>query len=292
MTQVCIAEKVTTVNYHLWKVCNMSCGFCFATFEDAPSLLADKQLPKDDAIRVVDLLCQYGFSKINFAGGEPTLCPWLRDLIRTAKSGGVVTSIVTNGSRITGDWLDSLNGDLDIIALSIDSIDAGALQRIGRVVNGKAPMSSDDYQRIADEIKRRDIRLKVNTVVSSANCHENLSDVILSLGPERWKIFQVLPMQGQNDRFISEFIITPEQFDGYVQRNQSVADHGIKVVTEDNRLMTGSYIMVDPAGRFFDNTKGEYTYSSAPIHEAGVAKALKDVAIYPERFDQRGGRYD
>lgn len=292
MTHGSIAEKVPTANYHLWKICNMSCGFCFATFEDAPSLLADKQLSKDDAIRVVDSLCQYGFSKINFAGGEPTLCPWLCDLIRKAKSYGVVTSIVTNGSRITGDWLDSVDGDLDIIALSIDSIDAGALQSIGRVVNGKSPMSGGDYQRIADEIKRRDIRLKVNTVVNSVNCHENLSDFVRSLGPERWKIFQVLPMEGQNDRLISEFVIQPEQFDRYVQRNQGVEAHGIKVVTEDNRLMTGSYIMVDPSGRFFDNTKGKHTYSSKPIHEVGVSKALGDVTIYPERFDQRGGRYD
>lgn len=292
MTQGSIAQKVTTVNYHLWKACNMRCGFCFATFEDAPALMADKQLPQDDAVRVVDLLCQHGFSKINFAGGEPTLCPWLRDLIRRAKSGGVVTSIVTNGSHITGDWLDSLNGDLDIIALSIDSVDARSLRSIGRVVNGKAPMSRDYYQRIADEVRKRDIRLKINTVVSSANCHENLSDVILSLAPERWKIFQVLPMKGQNDRLISEFVVTPGQFDGYIQRNRSVEAHGIKVVTEDNRLMTGSYIMVDPSGRFFDNTKGEHTYSSEPIHEVGVSKALGDVTIYPERFAQRGGRYD
>ena len=25
---------VPAVNYHLWKPCNMRCGFCFATFED------------------------------------------------------------------------------------------------------------------------------------------------------------------------------------------------------------------------------------------------------------------
>ena len=56
-------------------------------------------------------------------------------------------------------------------------------------------------------------------------------------------------------------------------------------------MMTGSYIMVDPAGRFFDNTKGEHGYSD-PILEVGVANALQQVTILPGRFQERGGLYD
>ena len=28
------APAISTVNYHLWKPCNMRCQFCFATFVD------------------------------------------------------------------------------------------------------------------------------------------------------------------------------------------------------------------------------------------------------------------
>lgn len=38
-----------------------------------------------------------GFRTINFAGGEPTLCPWLPDLLRRAKELNLTTAIVTNG---------------------------------------------------------------------------------------------------------------------------------------------------------------------------------------------------
>ena len=291
MNQESISQKITTVNYHLWKQCNMSCGFCFATFADRLPISAVQNLSEDDAIRLVDKLCEYGFRKVNFAGGEPTLCRWLPDLIRRAKSHEVITSMVTNGSRIDGAWLDNLNGDLDMVALSIDSIDAGTQQTIGRVVNGKSPMTSDHYQRIANEIKRRGIRLKVNTVVNRANHGEDLREFILSLGPERWKIFQALLIQGQNDERIGELAVSDGQFDEYVKRNHTVEAHGIKVVPENNKLMTGSYIMVDPLGRFFDNTKGEHTYSE-PILEIGVNQALRGVEIYPERFVERDGRYD
>lgn len=284
-------NEVTTVNYHLWKQCNMSCGFCFATFADHPLASAAQNLGRDDAIRLVASVCEYGFRKVNFAGGEPTLCKWLPDLIRRAKSHGVVTSMVTNGSRIDGAWLDNLNGNLDMVALSIDSTDPVTQRTIGRVVNGKPPMTADEYRGIADEIKRRDIRLKVNTVVNSANHDEDLREFILSLGPERWKIFQALPVQGQNDERIAELAVSDGQFYEYVERNRAVEERGIKVVPEHNELMTGSYVMVDPLGRFFDNTKGKHTYSK-PILEVGVGGALRAVEIYPERFDERGGRYD
>ena len=286
-----IAQNTPTVNYHLWKQCNMRCRFCFAVFDDLASVTPNPNLGKDDAIRLVSALCEYGFRKVNFAGGEPTLCKWLPDLIHRAKSHGIVTSMVTNGSRIDGAWLDNLNGDLDMVALSIDSIDAGAQQAIGRVVNGKPPMTADDYRGIADEIKRRGIRLKVNTVVNRANHGEDLREFILSLGPERWKIFQALPVQGQNDERIGGLAVSDGQFREYVERNRAVEKHGIKVVPENNELMTGSYVMVDPLGRFFDNTKGEHTYSR-PILEVGIDNALGEVEIYPERFAERGGRYD
>ena len=84
--------------------------------------------------------------------------------------------------------------------------------------------------------------------------------------------------------------IAPEQFEAFVQRNGVVENDGISVKPESNELMTGSYIMVDPAGRFFDNNQGTYTYSR-PILEAGVEEALKDVSINAERFIERGGRY-
>ena len=279
---------VTTVNYHLLRPCNMGCRYCYATFLD----LSSKQpfLPEADALQLVNLLSGAGFRKINFAGGEPTLYPWLSTLIQEAKGLGLTTSIVTNGSRITEDWLDNLAGSLDIIALSIDSVDAAVLQEIGRSVSGKPPLSAAEYHQIAGWIKERDIRLKVNTVVNRLNHAEDFRRFILSIRPERWKIFQVLPVKGQNDARIDEFVVSDAEFNEYVEPNRAVEAKGITVVPESNELMTGSYAMVDPLGRFFDDTKGEHTYSR-PILEVGVAAALPEVTIFPERFVARGGDY-
>ena len=285
--------KVPSVNFHLWEPCNMKCGFCFATFQDVKQEmnLPKGHLPQEACLLLVDRIAESGFEKINFAGGEPTLCPWLPNLITRAKAHGLVTSIVTNGSRITDQWLDDLKGNLDWIGLSIDTVDPESLKRLGRAIAGKIPITEEKYLHIISAIKRHRIRLKINTVVNSVNWEEDFTRFIRLAQPERWKLLQALRVKGQNDRYIADFEITAAQFAAYVQRNRVVEDDGISVVPENTAAMTESYVMIDPAGRFFDNVQDSYRYSD-PILEVGVAEALKQVSIDPERFHQRGGRYD
>ena len=282
---------IPSVNFHLWAPCNMQCGFCFAPFHDVRSELLPKgHLEEQDCIRVVEALAEAGLAKINFAGGEPTLCPWLPQLIHRANELGMTTSVVTNGSRVTEDWLGQVGSSLDWVALSIDALNPAVLERIGRKTpNG--PMSEDDYSRVSGMVKAHGVRLKVNTVVCRENCQDDMSAFILRVRPERWKILQVLPVAGQNDGGVERFVIDQRQFTAYVERHQGVAAHGVTLVPENNDLMTGSYLMVDPAGRFFDNTQGRHTPSS-PILDVGVEAALRQVSVYPEAFERRGGLYE
>lgn len=51
----------------------------------------------------------------------------------------------------------------------------------------------------AREIRARGLRLKLNTVVTALNWREDMSEFVRQVQPERWKVFQVLPVGGQND---------------------------------------------------------------------------------------------
>ena len=286
-----IAAPIPSVNFHLWKPCNMRCRFCFATFQDVGlDVLPKGHLPREGCLSVVDALASAGFDKINFAGGEPTLCPWLPDLIQRAKGLGCTTSIVTNGSRISPEWLNRLGDSLDWATLSIDTLDPQKLEELGRVTRD-GPLSEDAYLGIIDMLKERGIRLKINTVVTRSNCDEDLTGFIFRARPERWKLLQVLPVRGQNDRLVDDQVIAPGQFAGYIARNRGMETMGVAVIPESNELMTGSYVMVDPAGRFFDNTSGKHVYSR-PINQVGVDAALRQVSIDPDRFRLREGLYD
>lgn len=278
------AVTVPSVNYHLLQACNMSCGHCYA------ANLSRKHLRQEEAAGNVRSLAGAGFEKITFAGGEPMLYPGLDELIREAKDSGMITSVVTNGSRITEDWLESMHGYLDWIALSIDSVKSVTNEISGRTTN-LGPMTAEEYLWTTRSIKLHGVRLKINTVVTLYNHEEDMSGFIRAAEPERWKIMQELTVAGQNDESMHSFQVTADQFKAYVERHSGVKQDGIVVIPEDNDMMTGSYAMVDPLGRFFDNVDGRYSYSR-PILEVGVVDALKDVRIDADRFEGRGGFYD
>lgn len=269
----------------------MRCKFCFATFQDVKlSILPKGHLPKEQAIEVILHLAEIGFEKITFAGGEPTLCPWLPELIKTAKQAGLTTMIVTNGSKITDSFLQSNQYHLDWIAISIDSLNSETNLATGRAISGKTPLKLDYYTFLVDRIKQHGYGIKINTVVSSKNFNENLNDLIRYAKPKRWKLFQVLPMKGQNDLNIENFKITEKQFQLFIENHKGLKNI-TSIVPESNNQMIGSYAMVDPAGRFFDNTTGGHTYS-IPILEIGARLAIQQMSYDFSKFVSRGGFYN
>ena len=289
--QVNTLPAISTVNYHVWKPCNMKCEFCFATFVDiSKEVLPKGHLNQHDSSLLVNCLAGAGFREINFAGGEPTLCPWLPDLIKQAANLGLVTSMVTNGTRITAEWLAKLENSLDYATISIDSLDRETLTHTGRTTSS-GPMDQDDYLRAVRLLQEAGIRTKINTVLTQENIKEDLTDFILTARPERWKILQVLPVAGQNDLSVDRHLISNDEFQAYIHSARKVEPHGIKLTAENNDLTTGSYVMVDPAGRFFDNTAGKHTYSK-PILEVGAEAAFQELSVNHQKFIARDGLYN
>lgn len=269
----------------------MRCKFCFATFKDVKnSILPKGHLPKDQAIEVVLQLAEIGFEKITFAGGEPTLCPWLPELISTAKQAGMTTMIVTNGSKLTDEFLAANKPHLDWIALSIDSLNPATNVETGRALLGKVPLHFEYYSSLIDGVMKHGYGLKINTVVNSKNFHENLTELIAYAKPKRWKLFQVLPIIGQNDLHSNEYRITDEQFKRFIDTHKSLSDL-TTIVPETNIQMLGSYAMVDPAGRFYDNAEGKNTYSKS-ILEIGARLAIQQMRYNFSKFVLRGGIYN
>lgn len=279
-----------SVNYHLWQPCNMRCRFCFATFEDVRGQLPAGHLPREQSVELVRLLAR-SFQKITFAGGEPLLCPWLPELVRAAHEEGAVTMLVTNGSRLRPEQLEQLAGHLDWAALSVDSTSEATHLKLGRAVAGHKALSLSEYEAVAARLREAGVRVKLNTVVTSLNAGEDLTPLVRRLKPERWKVLRVLPVDGQNDGKVEPLLCTDADFLSFVARHQHLEAEGVAIAAEDNEDMRGSYAMVDPAGRFFESTRGFHHYSD-PLLTAGLRAAWAQVRFSMDRFENRGGRYD
>ncbi|KAL6353666.1 hypothetical protein LRP88_12979 [Fusarium phalaenopsidis] len=272
-----------SVNYHFSRRCNKTCGFCFhtATTSHVESLEQAKQ--------GLQLLQQAGMRKINFAGGEPFLYPkLLGDMVDFCKQTLRLesVSIVTNGSLVKERFLREHGHSIDILAVSCDSFDEATNIEIGR---GSGDNVSQLYK-IAAWCRMYCIKFKLNTVVNRLNHAEDMNAHIAALQPFRWKCFQVLIVEGENDsaatlRDARRFLVTDDEFDRFCQR------HGgqTSLVPEPNRLMAKSYLILDEYLRFLDRTGQQ---PSPSIIEVGVQKALESVFWDETAFLERGGVYD
>src|ERR1043165_1353404 len=267
------SAKPLSVNFHLWQPCNYHCGFCFAGFEDVKqTMLPAGHLSFEQAESIIQQLGDYGFTKITFAGGEPTLCPWLNNLFSAAKNAGMVTMLVTNGSRLDKKTLKKYRPYLDWVVLSIDSISEETNLKGGRFHNRRHLPDIHYYRNLIDNIHDFQFKFKVNTVVHRYNKDEIMSDFIEAMLPLRWKLFKVLHIGNQNQESYRNFEISDSEFSSYVINNTSLLTGKI-IVVENNDAMLESYLMIDPAGRFFDNSTGNYAYGD-PICKVGIEKAL------------------
>ncbi len=261
----------------------MMCRFCFTRLQKI------NQIPLKQSLMLVKQLSEFGFNKINFAGGEPLICSWLPNLIHAAKSGGMTTSVITNGSLLKEKWIRKVERSLDWIGVSIDSLVPETNKKLGRFVSdGKVP-DREFYLGLGKLVKKYEFLFKVNTVVTSLNCKEKLHDMIYTLRPNKWKIFQVLPILYENDMVIDDLQISIIEFQEFLH-NHTDLRCVTKIIPEENKKMIGTYLMIDPSGRFFDNVLGYYRFSD-PILDVGLEAALGQIEWNIENYHQRTGRF-
>lgn len=279
------------INFHVTERCNYHCGFCFGNwrldqksdeiFDDIPR---GKKLIKDISRAIRQYFGPRQAIRATFAGGEPALLKSLPELVELCRWLNMSTSFISNGlmlRRYAPEWIAR---NFDVVGLSIDSISPMTNLSIGRnTASGQTLDLDGTIDRLLMIRRHGHVETKINTVVCRSNLQEDMADVIRRIAPNRWKLFQVLPVYDRAQR------ISPGEFRSFVDRHAEFA--GI-ISTEDNDLMTGSYLMVDPVGRFFwrdQSSRWGYRYS-ARILDIGAEQALREVPLNWEKYRRRYGK--
>ena len=250
-------------------------------------------------LKIIQDLARQGVEKINFVGGEPMLHPHLDEWIKESKRVGMTTSIVSNGTKMSREWLESMRPYLDWLGLSVDASNDQIHAIMGRAnaaefkngVSGHLERALD----IAEMANEFDYGIKLNTVVTSANLNDDMTEVVKKINPTRWKIFQVLKIEGENDGRVEALLVSESEFDRYIGRHdKSLALTSIQVVPENNDAMLGTYAMIDALGRVYTNKNGFYLYSEGTVQNDGFASCWNEVSpgFCHDAFDARGGEWD
>lgn len=287
------------INWHMTEVCNYACKYCYAKW-DVPrrkdeisqdgnqtlALLADLSAffirqPR----QAQKILGQtWGGVRLNFAGGEPLL--YTKEFLyalRLAESLGFKTSIITNGTGFTPESMQSIAPRLSWLGISLDSASPARNRLIGRETRNGLQLSLQEIIEITALARTINpaLKIKINTVVNGVNHDENMNSFVAAIAPDKWKILKMLPVIG------NELTVTHAQFKMFVRRHNT---HKAIISAEDNASMTNSYLMIDPLGRFYQNSgsggSGGYTYSN-PVHLSGTLQALSEIPFSVNGFLSR-----
>lgn len=275
-------EKIQSVNWHITGRCNYTCKFCYvqnlnAEIRDlkiAHDILHKLHTTKND---------QLDIHKINFVGGEPFLHPHFDEILTMAHEMGFVTSIVTNGSFINKSNIENIADLTDWIGISVDSISDQVEADLGR---GRGEHVTHALE-VADLVHEYGMKLKVNSTVTRLTYMEDMHQLIETMNPHRWKVFQMLHIKGQNDSCISDLSINDQQFEYFKMNHQNVhLQNNVKPTFESNDDMIGSYLILDPSGKVLSNNDGKYT----PFE---LDEFLLDpsVVVDSEKYVKRDGVY-
>lgn len=287
------------INWHLTEACNYGCQYCYAAWSESACPRELIHEPERTAALLSELYqlfrpgnranplasrMSWDAVRLNLAGGEPLLhANKLPAIVSQARALGFEVSMISNGSRLTQELLDQLAPQLTWLGISLDSTSPATSRAIGRIDRRGQLL---DLYGLATNLQRArrhnpDLRLKLNTVVNQFNHDEDLSALVQRFAPEKWKVLRMLPVVNKH------LAVSDEQFAAFVARHSTF---GNILCAEDNQDMRESYLMVDPHGRFFQNSSlivGQgYAYSQ-PILEVGAAAAFAEMTFDHERFSAR-----
>lgn len=162
--------KLTTCWLNINRCCNLRCEWCYAknTGFDPYS-----NISLDDAKKTINLIAEIGINSVILIGGEPTLHPFLCEIIRYAKDKSMVVSIVSNGLKFTDmDFLQKVkDSGLDFINLSLKGENQNQFQNITGV---------DAFNEVMNAIKnisKSGIEFNVAMVLTLKNIHSFLNGI-------------------------------------------------------------------------------------------------------------------
>jgi radical S-adenosyl methionine domain-containing protein 2 len=288
------------VNWHLTEACNYSCRYCYSHWGKSCGK-GDLFHDKGSSHELLSELCRFFSPKnlenplcshlkwsdlrLSLAGGEPLISPMKTlGIADEARALGFKVSLITNASQLSRIELEPLFGSLSVLGVSLDSVVPNTCHKIGRVDKSGNLISLDDLVAVVEKarLSNPDISLKINTVINRHNCHEDLTEAIARLRPDKWKVLKVLPVVSD------ELAVTEHEFQSFVERHRHL---GSVMMVENNSAMTESYLMIDPLGRFFQNKPdikaGDSYFYSQPILQCGADAAFRQISFDVEKFAAR-----
>ncbi|GBR75873.1 radical SAM protein [Candidatus Termititenax persephonae] len=186
--------------------CNARCEICLRYRETEPTLQFSEMR------EIIDIFKRFDVKRVSFTGGEPLLNPFLPELLRYAHEQGLLTSLSTNGTKVTREFIDAVSGSLTEIIIPFNGSTAEVFSEI--VPYGNAKHLNNLKTLFKYIIENSAISLKAMTVVARQNLADlsNIGHTLSVLGVKVWKIDEWYEVQ-ENAHVAWKYKLTKAEFD-------------------------------------------------------------------------------
>ncbi len=149
--------------------CQNDCDHCYN--EEKREV---EELPREAWLEVIDQLWGLGIPHVVFTGGEPTLVPYLPDLIRRSESHGQITGLVTNGRQLAevGYLMSLVQAGLDHVQITVLSHKESLHDEMASA-EGAWKETVEGLKRAIDQ----DLYVSTNTTIMAENL-EHIEDTV------------------------------------------------------------------------------------------------------------------
>lgn len=159
---------ISQVSWNITEKCNMSCKHCYAT--GIRKQAHDVSL--NEAKAMILKFKEMGINNFHLLGGEPLCSNNIADIILFFKNNDVYYSLNTNGTNINENIVDLFNtSNITNLSISMEGIHENTYEFIRGKGNYKKIINSIELLS-KSMIKRENLLLGIDFVVTKGNCHE------------------------------------------------------------------------------------------------------------------------
>lgn len=228
--------------------CNQACKYCHR-------FLNIKDLSFKENNKILKMLHKNGIENITWTGGEALLLEGIDELLKKSFEMGIKNKLITNGKLLTKDRIDKIYTYLDSVTLSIDSIDDGINEELGR---GRSHFK--EIKDILEHIKinNYNIKLRINSVICKNNINRihELVNFLNNYNIYSWRIFKFMPLREIAVTNKDKFNIDIKDYEKVVKLIKDTSK--IKLIdTRTENDMEQKYILILANGDIVKTENGE-----------------------------------
>jgi MoaA/NifB/PqqE/SkfB family radical SAM enzyme len=164
-----VTGRLRFSEFAITNCCIAKCSFC-DIWKQTPKIFTDK----DNALRAVDRLADFGVSHLTLTGGEPLLHPNVVDIVKRASSRNMNNAMLVAAPRLllrNEMFLRLEDTGCDLVSMSFDSGDPEIMAKARQIENIMA-----DMEEALRAVKRTRLKTMASVLIWSDN-YDKLADV-------------------------------------------------------------------------------------------------------------------